>query len=74
MMGAPQVRKPAATDRRPARPPAPPEKSARQRPVQKQASVQEPKRSKGKELFTGLFIVVGAGVGAFLAWVLMTIL
>ena len=74
-MNAPaQPRKPSPPARPAARHPSPPEKSAKPRSVQKQASAPGKPRSKGSELFTGLFIVVGAGVGAFLAWVVMTIL
>ncbi len=58
-----------------ARPQSAPEQTGKGRPAQKQAgSVQQKGSSRTGEIFTGVFVVVGAGVGAFLAWVVMAIL
>ncbi len=68
-------RKAPAPERRPARMPSASTPAARPRAAQRQPSVSREKgSSRAGEIFTGLFVVVGAGVGAFLAWVVMTVL
>jgi hypothetical protein len=70
-------RKPAPEPRRPARTPqaeGAPVASPRARAVKQPTATAEKAPSRAGEIFTGLFVVVGAGVGAFLAWVVMTVL
>jgi hypothetical protein len=68
---------PAAEPRRAVRAAQPesiPATSPKARAAKHPAATAEKAPSRAGEIFTGLFVVVGAGVGAFLAWVVMTVL